>query len=81
MAHSTESLGDTSQYGLVGHIHPQIVLSEGKKKLRLPCFWFGERYAVLPAFGEFTGCATVVPASGDRAFVIADGRVIEIPTA
>jgi len=33
---------------------------------------------VLPAFGEFTGTYTVQPTSGDRVFVVADDRVIEM---
>ena len=43
-------------YALSGHIHPAVRLSaSGEKSLRLPCFWFGARYGVLPAFGAFTG--------------------------
>jgi len=32
----------------------------------------------LPAFGEFTGTYTVKPKAGDRVFVTADGRVVEV---
>lgn len=79
-AHASESLDSPSLYGLVGHIHPQIELWEARKKLRLPCFWFGETHGVLPAFGDFTGCATAKPAVNDRVFVVADGRVIQLST-
>ena len=34
--------------------------------LRLPCFWFGARYGVLPAFGAFTGTAEVLPREATR---------------
>lgn len=34
---------------------------------------------LLPAFGEFTGCAEVEPASGDRIWVVAGGEVIAMP--
>jgi uncharacterized protein len=76
--HYREACGDVPLYGIAGHLHPQIALSEGKKRLRLPCFWFGENQAVLPAFGAFTGCTTICPAPCDRLFVIADHAVVRI---
>ncbi|MEZ0324933.1 MAG: ligase-associated DNA damage response endonuclease PdeM [Fimbriimonas sp.] len=69
-------------YVLSGHIHPSVAL-EGKARqsVRLPCFWFCDRYAVLPAFGELTGTATVAPCKTDSVLVIADGRVISVGKA
>jgi DNA ligase-associated metallophosphoesterase len=65
-------------YCLAGHIHPAVSLTgRGRQSLRLPCFWFGPRCAVLPAFGDFTGKADIVPKSGDRVLVIADERLHE----
>ncbi|MFM7295002.1 MAG: ligase-associated DNA damage response endonuclease PdeM [Burkholderiales bacterium] len=70
---------DPRGYVLAGHVHPAIRLQgPANDALRLPCFWFGESVAVLPAFGEFTGTYTVQPKSGDRVFVVADGRMVEI---
>jgi len=68
------------EYSLAGHIHPCVRL-EGAAFVshRLPCFWFGERVGVLPAFGSFTGCARVLPEENDRVFVIVEGNVIEMP--
>jgi DNA ligase-associated metallophosphoesterase len=66
-------------YSLAGHIHPAVRLSgSGEKSLRLPCFWFGERYGVLPAFGAFTGYAEVQPRRGDQVFVIAYHEVLQV---
>jgi DNA ligase-associated metallophosphoesterase len=66
-------------YVLAGHIHPAIRLQgRANDGLRLPCFWFGQSVAVLPAFGEFTGTYTVKPKVDDRVFVAADGRVVEV---
>src|SRR5690606_19738057 len=49
-----------THYVLAGHIHPACRLrGRGGDSLRLPCFDFGPRIAVLPAFGEFTGNATL----------------------
>jgi DNA ligase-associated metallophosphoesterase len=66
-------------YALAGHIHPAVRLSaEGEKSLRLPCFWFGSRFGVLPAFGAFTGNAEVLPRRGDQVFVIAEHEVLQV---
>ena len=65
-------------YVLAGHLHPAVVLRGGGERLRLPCFYFGERVGILPAFGALTGTATMRPVHGDRVFVIADGEVLEV---
>ena len=66
-------------YALSGHIHPAVRLSAcGEKSLRLPCFWFGARFGVLPAFGAFTGNAEVLPRRGDQVFVIAEQEVLQV---
>jgi DNA ligase-associated metallophosphoesterase len=66
-------------YALAGHIHPAVRLSAaGEKSLRLPCFWFGARYGVLPAFGAFTGNAEVLPKRGDQVYVIAEQEVLKV---
>jgi DNA ligase-associated metallophosphoesterase len=66
-------------YALSGHIHPAVRLrAAGEKSLRLPCFWFGARYGVLPAFGAFTGNAEVLPRRGDQVFVIAEQEVLQV---
>ena len=71
-------------YVLCGHIHPAARLTgPGLERVRLPCFWFGPRTAVLPAFGEFTGVAEVAVEAGDRVWAVVDGAVIrlEVPGA
>jgi metallophosphoesterase superfamily enzyme len=68
-----------SGYALAGHIHPAVRLSaRGESSLRLPCFWFGSRYGVLPAFGAFTGTAEVLPRRGEQVFVIAEAAVLQV---
>lgn len=62
---------------LAGHLHPAAVLSgPGGQGLRLPCFHVGSAVTVLPAFGSFTGTATIRPGSDDSVFVIAEDEVI-----
>ena len=64
-------------YVLSGHLHPCAVLvGAGRQRERLPCFWFGHTVGVLPAFGEFTGCAEVSVAEGDAIWVVAGDEVV-----
>ncbi len=65
-------------YTLAGHLHPAAILDcPTGAAMRAPCFWFGQRIGVLPAFGSFTGARAVRPVATDRVFVIGDGKVIE----
>jgi len=64
----------TDCYSFSGHIHPGIRINGlGKQSLRFPCFYFGEDYAVLPAFSRFTGMASIYPAPGENVFAILPG--------
>lgn len=64
-------------YVIAGHLHPGVSLvGRGRQHERLPCFWLRERYAVLPAFGDFTGLAIVDPAAGDRVYAVGEGQVM-----
>lgn len=66
-------------YVLAGHLHPCIVVGgRGFDRLRLPCFHFGQRVGVLPAFGAFTGAHAVRRQPGDRVFAVADDSVHEV---
>jgi DNA ligase-associated metallophosphoesterase len=66
-------------YLFTGHIHPGIrVEGTAKQSLRFPCFYFGEHYAVLPAFGRFTGLHAVKPGRKDKVFAIVNNSIIEL---
>lgn len=68
------------RYVLAGHLHPCAVLTgPARQRERLPCFWFGRDVGVLPAFGEFTGCAEVDAQSSDQVWVVADESVLLVP--
>lgn len=68
-----------SGYTLAGHLHPGVLLfGRGKQRLKLPCFRFGVRVGVLPAFGGFTGLAADIPRPGERVFAVAEGSVVEV---
>jgi DNA ligase-associated metallophosphoesterase len=65
-------------YALAGHLHPAAnLIGRGRESMRLPCFYFTREYAILPAFGAFTGTADVAPTRNDRVYVVADGEVLE----
>ncbi len=65
-------------YIFSGHIHPAVSIKGlGKQSLRFPCFYFTEKYAVLPAFGKFTGTYLVEPTKKETAFAVVEDSVIE----
>lgn len=71
-----EPVPDPRGYVLAGHLHPVMTLRAGGDRLRFPVFWLRADHAVLPAFGGFTGGASVTPAAGEQAFAAGDTSVI-----
>lgn len=65
-------------YVLAGHVHPAHVMRLGRRRERLPCFHATPDAMTLPAFGEFTGGATVTPGGADRVYVVAGDAVIAV---
>ncbi len=64
-------------YNIYGHIHPCVrLVDRAGSTMKLPAFFFGPQAGILPAFGEFTGCAEVEARVTDRVFVLAEGAVI-----
>jgi DNA ligase-associated metallophosphoesterase len=69
-------------YVLAGHVHPCATLvGPARQRERLPCFWLGSEVGVLPAFGDFTGCAEVEPAEADQLWVVAGDQVLRVGDA
>lgn len=67
------------QYIFSGHLHPGVrVHGAGRQTLRLPCFYFDEAYAILPAFGGFTGLATIEPSRNSSVFAIANQEILHL---
>lgn len=68
-----------SYYTFTGHIHPgYIIRGKGKQQLKFPCFHFGKNYAILPAFGGFTGSVAVDPLKEDIIFAIVENKLIRM---
>jgi DNA ligase-associated metallophosphoesterase len=65
---------------VAGHLHPCVRLNgRADESVRLPCFWLRTGLVVLPAFGDFTGGASIDCEAGDRVIGVADDRLFEIP--
>jgi uncharacterized protein len=70
---------DKKSYFFSGHIHPGIrVQGSGRQSLCFPCFYFGKKYAVLPAFSRFTGIAMIYPEAEEQVFAIVNQELIQL---
>jgi len=62
-----------AQYYFSGHVHPAVLVQLGsKQQLRLPCFYFSNRHAILPAFSKFSGIAAIDVMRNDTVYAILD---------
>lgn len=74
---------DDDRPTLCGHLHPKVSLEPidgAGLGWSAPCFWFSRAVGVLPAFGSFTGDASIRPVRGDRVFAIGEteGEIVEV---
>ncbi|MGN6600966.1 MAG: ligase-associated DNA damage response endonuclease PdeM [Ginsengibacter sp.] len=70
---------ESNTFTFSGHIHPGIKLNgAANQSVTLPCFYFGEKYAVLPAFSAFTGLAKIRPTKKDHVFALVENSVIKV---
>jgi len=82
MLHHPLNLNELEQagaYAFCGHIHPGVNLSgRARQSITIPCFAFGNRQAVLPSFGRFTGRIAIQRQKQDRVFGVLEDKVIAI---
>lgn len=69
--------GHGDLYTLCGHLHPMAKVRGGGDQLLLPCFQFGERIGLLPAFTSWSSGVRVEPRDG-QTYVIAGDAVIAL---
>ena len=62
------------RYALAGHLHPTLAVDS----MRLPCFHFGPRIGVLPAFSAFTRGIPMSVDRGDSVLVVAEGEIVAV---
>jgi uncharacterized protein len=75
----TKSAGVQLGYSFSGHIHPGVrIQGTGRQSLCFPCFYFGKKFAVLPAFSRFTGIAVISPDRDEDVFAIVNKSLIRL---
>jgi len=76
--HPPEEVGD-DDYIFAGHIHPSVsVRTSSKSRIRLSCFLFRKKLAILPAFGNFTGNSKISYNFDDQIFGITEDEIFKI---
>lgn len=76
---SDDALKNAAGYVFCGHIHPGVSLSgRARQHITLPCFAFGDKQAILPSFGRFTGRVAIRSQKTDRIFAVAPNKVVAI---
>jgi len=74
-----DTLAELNTYAFCGHIHPGVNLSgKARQSVTIPCFAFGEKQAVLPSFGRFTGRVAIRHQQQDRIFGVLKDKVIAV---
>ncbi len=75
-SHYPDEVATTDYYNLAGHIHPGVrLVGNSRQSLKLPCFYFGLKNGILPAFGTFTGIALIKPEPGSQVVVISEEQL------
>lgn len=70
---------EKGKYIFSGHIHPGVkIRGMAKQSLSFPCFYFTEKYCVLPAFSKFTGLALIRPTNGENVFAIVENDLVKL---
>jgi uncharacterized protein len=66
-------------YALAGHVHPVYRITTRNDSVRVPCFRFGAKCGVLPAFGGFTGGSRDEGrVAGEKVFLVVQQRMIAL---
>lgn len=70
----------SNRYTIAGHVHPAVRLKgKGRYRERFACFYFTPDYAILPAFGSFSGHHLIRPSARDRVYIVAEGQIMPAP--
>jgi DNA ligase-associated metallophosphoesterase len=74
-----EASANEKHYSFCGHLHPSVFMKgRGRQVLELPCFYFKNNYAVLPAFSRFSGMAKILPQPGEHVFAIIENGLVQV---
>jgi uncharacterized protein len=53
-------------------------VGRGRQQITLPCFAFGQKQAILPSFGKFTGRVAIRSIKTDKIFAVTKDKVLAI---
>ena len=68
-------------YTISGHVHPAVGLKgAGRRYERFACFYFASNYAILPAFGSFSGHHLIRPSAEDSVYIVAEDQIMPAPS-
>lgn len=74
---NSEDLIAQKSYIISGHIHPGVKLRGfARQSLVISCFYFGEKQAILPAFGKFTGKSCLKIGASSKVFGVLNDKVV-----
>jgi DNA ligase-associated metallophosphoesterase len=77
--HDAVKCKEENLYPISGHIHPGVsVYGKAKQYLKFPCFYFGNDYAVMPAFSAFTGLSLIKPKANELVYAITPTKVVKV---
>ena len=77
--HDAVKCDEKKLYPISGHIHPGVsVYGKAKQYLKFPCFYFGNEYAVMPAFSAFTGLSLIKPKLNEQIYAITPTKVVKV---
>jgi len=84
--HEPEPDWPQCQYQVIGHFHPKVKCRVGRYPVKGRCFVMGDKYFVMPAFGQYTGglwidhevMQPLVPKASRRCFVMQDERIFAV---
>lgn len=66
-------------YTFCGHIHPGVIVHGlGKQSLRFPCFYFGQKQCILPAFSKFTGAVSMERTPAHSIYAIVENELVKL---
>ncbi|MBV6643950.1 MAG: ligase-associated DNA damage response endonuclease PdeM [Cyclobacteriaceae bacterium] len=75
----THQSEESEFFNISGHIHPSVRLrGMAKQGVRLPCYYFTDSSAFLPAFGNFTGSHPIKVSGNSSVFAVVENQVLPI---
>lgn len=73
---------ESKLFNITGHEHPAVLIKgKARQSLRMPCFYFLEHRAVMPAFLRFSGHYVISPSKDMRVFPVVEQTVMALSSS